>query len=300
MNNFGLLLRKYSVPVLFTIIGLLVLIYGFSNGQNAKFLFAAAMMLAAGVLSGLFSMGKLRPIVVIATGVGFGIVAIWLLVLSFTDVKQTLKYEADRDLCVEMAKQNLIDIRFLQETYKKNNGKYIDNWDDLVAFAKEGTMPIPIAKGTVPKDKITSEERDYLYNDNRPIDYNMTEEEAYRLSKWKEGPRYNELFKDFVRDTIQKSIMDTKFKSKGYIESREKAGLKAFDPDKLPYIPFTENKKWNLQVRDSVKMGEIVGPSIEVRGTLPFGEIEGTKDKIEMYFGNISTLDTEGSWEKED
>ena len=300
MNNLGLLLRKYSVPALFTIIGLLVLVYGFSNGQNAKFLFAASMMLAAGILSGLFSMGKLRPIVVLGTGVGFGIVAIILLVLSFTDVKQTLKYEADRDLCVEMAKQNLTDIRFLQETYKKKYGTYMDNWDDVVQFAKVGTMPIPIAKGTVPKDKITPEERDYLYNDNRPIDYNMTEEEAYRLSKWTEGPRYNMLFKDFVRDTIQKSIMETKFKSRGYVEGRAKAGLKAFDADKLPYIPFTDNKKWSLQVRDSVKMGEIVGPSIEVRGKLPFGEIEGTKEKIEMYFGNISTLDTEGSWEKED
>lgn len=62
-----------------------------------------------------------------------------------------------------------------------------------------------ISEGAVPACKITREEREYLYNDNRPIDRQMTEEEAIRLSKWKEGPRYDEYFKGFRRDNISYS-----------------------------------------------------------------------------------------------
>lgn len=46
-----------------------------------------------------------------------------------------------------------------------------------------------------PSEKMTPAERDYLYGDNRPIDAQMTAEEAIRLSKWEEGPRYDEYFK---------------------------------------------------------------------------------------------------------
>jgi hypothetical protein len=46
-----------------------------------------------------------------------------------------------------------------------------------------------------PHVRITVAERDYLYGDNRPIDAQMTAEEAIRLSKWVEGPRYDEYFK---------------------------------------------------------------------------------------------------------
>ena len=96
MNNLGLLLRKYSVPAIFTIVGFAVLIYGFSNGQSGTFLFASAMMLAAGVLSGLFSMGKLTPPVVVGTGIGFGIIALILIYLSYDSVSTTRQYERDR------------------------------------------------------------------------------------------------------------------------------------------------------------------------------------------------------------
>lgn len=303
MDNIGVLIRKFSVPALFIIIGLGVLIFGFSSDQNGFFKFSAGMMLAAGVLSALFSLGKLRPIVVIGTGVLFGVVAALLLFYSYKTVSTTLTYEKDRTLCMEMAKQNLTDIRFLQKIHHEKTGKYINNWEDLVDFAKNGTMPQLISKGTVPSEKITSEERDYLYGDNRPIDNKMTEEEALRLSKWKEGPRYHELFEGFVRDTQQVRILTRKFRSKSYMENRIKNDLGSFDPEALPYIPFTDNKeKWDLKVKDSVTIGDLTGSAIYVGGSIPFGPFEDSKYRIVVEFGSktLSTLDTEGSWEKDE
>jgi len=301
MNNIGLIVRKYSVPFLFTVIGLLVLIVGIMQGQQPNFLLAAAMILMAGILSTLFSLGKLRPTMVMIVGGIFGVVALFLFWISYDGISESVQYQKDRDQSIEMAKQNMMDIRFLQKVYKEKNGKYIDNWDDLIDFAENGTMPYLYSKGSVPAERITAEERDYLYGDKRAIDNNMTEEEAYKLSKWKEGPRYDSLFSDFVRDTLQVSIMKTKFKNSSYVRNREKLEMGPFDAKALPYIPFTnKKKKWSLQTRDSVKVGEEVGPAILVEGTLPFAEKEGSQKKIKFYFGSLSTFDLDGSWELEE
>jgi len=298
MNNIGLLIRKYSVPFLFTVVGLVILIFGFMKGQGPNFLIAASMIFAAGILSALFSLGILKPRMVILIGSLFGIVSIGLIVVSWLSVNQTLEYGRDKSRCIEIAKQNLTDIRFLQKVHKEKYGTYIDNWDDLVDFAKNGTMSNIIAKGTVPSTPITVEEMEYLYGDGRAIDNNMTEEEAYRLSKWKEGPRYDSLFVGFVRDTVQVSIYETKFQNKSYQRSREKLDLYKFSADSLPIIPYT-NKKWKLEVRDSVKIGDIVAPAMRVEGELPFAELENTSKWIKMFFGDLNSHELEGSWEQE-
>jgi uncharacterized membrane protein len=114
MNNLGLLVRKFSVPVLFTVIGLIVLIVGLANGQDTMFLLAAAMILVAGVLSTLFSLGKLRPMIVMLLGGVFGIIAIILIVVSIYSVGNSVEYEDNRDMSLEIAKQNMREIRFLQ------------------------------------------------------------------------------------------------------------------------------------------------------------------------------------------
>lgn len=298
MNDLGLLVRKYSVPFLFTLVGLVILIFGFVKGQGSNFLIAASMIFVAGILSALFSFGVLKPKLVILIGSVFGVVSIALISVSWFSVSDTLKHGRDTKRCMEISKQNLTDIRFLQKVHKEKYGTYIDNWDDLVEFAKTGTMPSIIAKGTVPSTPITVEEMEYLYGDGRAIDNNMTEEEAYRLSKWSEGPRYDSLFAGFVRDTVQVSILKTKFMNKSYVRSREKLDLYPFSADSLPIIPFTK-KQWTLEVRDSIKLGDIVGPSIRVEGVLPFAELQGTDKYIKMYFGDLTTFDLEGSWEKE-
>ncbi|XOV68367.1 MAG: hypothetical protein ACFHU9_04165 [Fluviicola sp.] len=301
MNNLGLIVRKYSVPFLFTVIGLSVLIFGLMESQGSRFLIAAAMILMAGVLSTLFSLGKLKPKMVMIIGGAFGLIAFLLMWFSYREVNQSLTYQKNRDKCIEIAKQNMIDIRFLQKIHKEKYGTYIDNWDDLIEFAKTGTMPYVYSRGTVPAQKITPEERDYLYGDNRAIDNNMTEEEAYRLSKWKEGPRYDTLFSGFIRDTQQVSIMKTKFENSSYVSNRQKLEIYAFNADSLPYIPYTGGKKkWTIQTKDSIKIGEEVGPAILVEGYLPFAKREGSNKKIHFYFGSISTFDLDGSWEIEE
>lgn len=95
--------------------------------------------------------------------------------------------------------------------------------------------------------------------------------------------------------------METKFRNKSYRDNRKKLEIYDFSADSLPYIPYTNGKKmWSLQTRDSVKIGEEVGPTIYVEGHLPFAKMEGSKKKIHVFFGSLTTFEMEGSWEIED
>lgn len=85
---------------------------------------------------------------------------------------------------------------------------YVDN-ETMDSFnpCNSGDFPsnegeeISVATPPVPSRKISVEERNYLYGDNRPIDQNMTAEEAARLSLWTEGPNWGE-FSQWMQDTI--------------------------------------------------------------------------------------------------
>jgi len=301
MTNLSVLLKKYSIPFIFFILGIMMLVIGVSQNQGSSFMMAAVLMFVAGVLSIAYSSGKVKAGLIYIFGVVAGIAAIVTLYMSYNSVEETSTYNENYKKCKSIAKQNLEDIRYIQKAYAEANGKYADNWEDLIDFAKNGTVPFVDAQGVVPSRKITIEENKYLYTNNPPIDNNMTDEEAYKLSKWKNGPNWAKDFKDFKRDTIQKSLYSTKFESKAYLESRKKSGFGKFYLDSLPYIPYTNPKvKWTLETKDSIQVGEAILPAIKVTGMIPFASIKGKdNDQEEIFFGSLTTNDTSGSWESE-
>lgn len=121
---------------------------------------------------------------------------------------------------------------------------YIDGSDEEISLES-----LTYRVSVLPPCKITVEERDYLYGDNRAIDVNMTSMEATRLSKWKEGPRYESYFKYFNPDehvTVSHStggyaVADT-VDSDDYYETEDYAGPYYLSPSKV--LAFW-NKKFN-------------------------------------------------------
>lgn len=296
--NPSMLVKKFSIPFLFLVAGLIMIFFGIKNNQDATFMMSSVMMFAAGILSLLYSTGRLTTKITFIVGIAAGIAAAFTLYMSYKSVSDTNTYNKNYMMCKSLAIQNLQDIRFVQKMYMEKHGKFIADWDELVEYTKNGTLPHVIAKGNVPDTFITPAERDYLYGKNVPIDNKMTELEAYRLSKWSSGPRYNRLFSEFRRDTVQVSIMESKFLSKSYQKARETAGFGKFHADSLPYIPFTGGKeKWKIETVDSIQMGEVTVPGLYINGTIPFAKIQGTKNES-LSFGNLTSNDLTGSWEE--
>lgn len=300
-SQFSVLLKKYSVPFLLFVVGIIMLIFGLRNNQDAVFVISAIMMFAAGAISILYSSGKFKPMLAYLIGVVAGSAAIVVLAISWVSVAETQQYEQDYEECRSLAKQNLEDVRYIQKAYVEQYGVYLSDWDALIDFAKNGTIPYVDSKGSVPDRRITPEENKYLYTGNPAIDNKMTEDEAYRLSKWKEGPNWQEEFSDFKRDTIPKSLLESKFQSRSYREARTKMGFYAFSADSLPFIPFSKGlEKWNFEAIDSINVNDVTYPALYVSGKIPFARIKGKdNDTEEMYFGSLTTNDLAGSWEND-
>ncbi|MDX2361525.1 MAG: hypothetical protein QNK23_12015 [Crocinitomicaceae bacterium] len=295
-SELSLLLKKYSIPALLLIAGVFMLIIGFTGNQNGVFMVAAILMLAAAAISILYSSGNLKPKLLIAIGLLAGAGAIVTLVISSTSVYNTATYNDNYDFCKLMSKQNLEDIRYIQKVHAEQNGTYLSDWDAFIEFAKNAEVDIVEAQGVVPSRAIDMDENNYLYTGNPPIDRDMNEEEAYRLSLWLEGPNYSD-FSNFKRDTVSQSLIEFKFGNDSYTENREKLEFYAFSVDSLPIIPFT-TERWNLETLDSLNINDLVQPAIKVSGMIPFAEQEGKNDdQEEMFFGSITTHSVDGSWE---
>jgi len=293
-NDLSLLLKKYSVPALFIVLAIVMLILGLQSKQDATYIISTIMMFAAGVLSLLYSSGKISSKLLSILSLGAGVLAMTTIGLSYCSVSDSVAHQNKYAKCVKESETNLRDIRSSQKAYAEINGKYAATWDELIEFIKNGKVPFVEAEGVVPSRKITEAERGILYGDNRALDVNMTEVEAIKLARGS-NPALD--LKNFKRDTVMVSFIDSKFKNKSAIDSRVKAGFGAFNPDKLPIIPMTKGKKWTLEAADSVQMGEDFFPAIRVSGKLPIARIKGTKTD-EMYFGKLTTNDTSGSWEQ--
>lgn len=298
-SQFSVLFKKYSVPVILLILALTMLIVGIKDQQDSMFMIASVMMFAASAISLLYSSGKFKPILATIIGLVAGVIAVVILWISYNSVVDTDTYNKNYVKCKLLAQQNLEDIRYVQKAYADQNGTYIGDWDAFVEFVKTGKVPFVDAQGVVPNRKITAEENKFLYTGNPPIDNNMTEDEAYRLSKWTAGPNWQVDFANFKRDTIMVSLMESKFMSRSYKENREKLGFYAFTPDSLPVIPYTK-EQWKLETVDSILVGDTKAPAMRVSGSIPFAKIQGKNgDKEEMFFGSLTTPELEGSWEGE-
>lgn len=296
-SNISLLFKKYAVPSLFFDLGVILFITGVSSKQDAMFMIASVMMFLAGLLSILYSTGEFKRTLLNIFGGVAGVAAIATYILSFKSVSDTAKYNADYELCRGKSIRNLDDIRYAQKAYMEKYGTYAADWETLVEYIKTGTVPIIDAAGVVPDRKITEEERDYLiqfglYKKNQAIDFKMNEKEAYYLSK-----RTNILtdLVGFKRDTIERSILEMKFMSKAYSDSRIKSGFGRFYADSLPYIPFTKGKTWKLEISQLVSGSDTI-PTLKLNGFIPFAKIQGTPDE-ELSFGTLSANDLVGNWE---
>lgn len=291
-NNFSVLFKKYSVPVLLLILGVVLLIVGVKNEQGTTFMMSSVLMFIAGGLSMLYSSGKMKTMFLVIFGALAGIAGIVMLSISWNEVSTEIATQERDELCEKTAKQNLEDIIYIQKQYQELNGVYAGTWDEVTDFINNGEVDYVYSEGSTPSRPLKREESKFLYNDNRPLDNNMTESEAYRLSKWELNPNATDYI-GFKRDTTQVSLLSSKFESRSYLEARKLSGLGQFYPDSLRYIPLTKGKtEWTLETRDSLDIGEgATAPSIKVNGVLPF-------TKIKMSFGSLtSPNELSGSWE---
>lgn len=300
MQNIAILIKKFSVPFIFGLIGFVLLIVGLIKEQSVEFIFSAVVILGSAIISAFNVSGILSA--KMTKIIGFISLAMALLVLGFTytSISETVEHNKNYKACKGLSIRNLRDVQTAQKAYLSKNNVYAHDWNTLITFIEEDSIAILDAEGSVPSRKITEKERDYLirfnlYKRGQAIDNKMTELEAYYLSKSPEIPV--ELI-GFRRDTINVSFIETTFsKNRSYVKERKDNGYGEFSAENLRYIPFTDNKKtWKIDTA-SVVIGSDTLPTVRIEGILPMSEIKGASRKETMFFGKLDNSDLSGSWE---
>ena len=300
MLNIALLIKKYSVPFLFGLIGFLLLLTGLMKNQSLEFIFAAIVILLSAGVSALNVSGKISPSLTRIIGfVSLG-VAIIVLFFTFGSVSETVEHQKDYKACKGLSIRNLKDAQTAQKAYLVKNKVYAPDWNTLVKFIKEDSIAILDAEGSVPSRKITEKERDYLvkfnlYKKGQAIDNKMNEMDAYYLSK---SPICPFELTTFRRDTVNVSFIETTFtKNRSYMKERFDNGYGEFVAESLKFIPFTEKKdSWKIDTA-TVVIGSDTLSTVLIKGTLPLTAIKDAPKKETMFFGKLDNNDLSGSWE---
>ena len=160
MLNIALLIKKYSVPTIFGLVGLLLLFQGITTDQSIEFIFASIVILLSTVLSFLNVSGIISNKITKIIGflsLSVAGVAIYITVNSVTD---TVKHNDDYDFMKGISIRNLRDVQAAQKAYKDKYKVYAHNWETIINFIENDSIAQVDAEGTVPNRKITEKERD--------------------------------------------------------------------------------------------------------------------------------------------
>ena len=246
-------LFKFLLPTLFLIFGLYLLgmvvnptVVVLNNGvekeipQNMQFTIASLFFIAASLVWFLYLLGVINTMIgYVLMGVML-IISVFVLYTSYDNISSTVQFNTDFAQKEADIKVRLDDIKQAQLAYKEFYGVYCPTMDSLIYFVHTGKKMKIKKEGAVPDDKLTTDEIAYLYGDNRPSDFKMTEIEATALSKWPKNTR-QELI-GFKRDTSFVSVLEAVFLDPKRLKEREKMMSSLdFNADDLRYVPHTKN-----------------------------------------------------------
>ncbi len=303
MQNFSVLLKKYSVPFLFSALGIVLIVVSLVTEQPFEFILASIIILICSVFLFLTVSGSVSNKITNMIGGVSLVLAAYAFYTALSSVGSSIQHNNDYALMKGLAIRNLKDVQVAQKEYEKKYGVFAADWNAIISFIENDSIADIVRKGSVPNRKITEEERDYLiqfglYKKGQAIDNKMTDLEAYYLSKSDICPP--ELI-TFKRDTLMVSFIETTFtRNSGYLTEREQNNYGEFDAKKLRYIPFTNDKvEWNVDT--------IMKPSgtdtvcfFRLEGILPIPENEGAKADEIMALGSLLEFNLSGSWEDEE
>ena len=303
MQNFSVLLKKYSVPFLFSALGIVLIVVSLVTEQPFEFILASIIILICSVFLFLTVSGSVSNKITNMIGGVSLVLAAYAFYTALSSVGSSIQHNNDYALMKGLAIRNLKDVQTAQKEYEKKYGVFAADWNTIINFIENDSIADIVRKGSVPNRKITEKERDYLiqfglYKKGQAIDNKMTDLEAYYLSKSDICPTELATFK---RDTVMVSFIETTFtKNRGYLTEREQNNYGEFNAKKLRYIPFTNDKvEWNIDT--------VMKPSgtdtvcfFRLEGILPIPENEGAKADEIMALGSLLEFNLSGSWEDEE
>lgn len=306
LEQLGVFAKKFMFPIFIIIAGIALIMLGQTTDpttgikQTDDFLLGAYAILAAGVISLLYTLDVINKIVnVIALFILF-IITGFFAYKSYMSVEQTIAEREAKEEWDNMTKQALSDIRDVQLAYKKKYGFYASEYSELARFLKEDKVMDVIVKGDIPDRRLTVEEGKILgYNQLKDEDKysEITQEEAVVLNI-------------ITVDTLWYPVMEVMFTGEQAVKMNE-GRLYPFDVENLGKIvdvpsvnKLTKNTKRAEKVAalspynypmttDSIREGEDLISYLFIYDPIPFDPFV-KRDTLSV--GSKTEPKTNGSW----
>ena len=138
--------------------------------------------------------------------------------LCTMSIMTPIKFDQEREKREKAIIQNLIDIRTAQIEYKKLNGVYCADADELVKFIEEGKMPMVLKEGTLTDEQLKN---------------GLTEQKALAIIKKGNAKEIAENgLEGFRRDTAYVTVYESLFASRYTMEQVKN----------IVYVPYSEKQ----------------------------------------------------------
>lgn len=290
MNNLVETLQKYIFSTLLIIAGALIIIKG-NSGSNMTidnpdvtwtlFILAGAGLLLGGIISALFIAGFISRMIATVLLVVFLAGSSYFAYANYQSVTARIALENKYSFIRENIKQGLIDIRDIQNEYKKIKGFYTNDFDTLVNFVlNEKTYDIK-KTGVIPSDKIGEEYWSVL-------GYKKTDNDFFsKIESWDEDEAL--LAGKIKRDTIYKSLLEDIFNPEN---KSQKDRAFNFNIDSIEFIRnyLSGTLKYSLEA-DTISDGS---PVFLAKEPAPFYILGKDRDTLQV--GSLTDTKTTGNW----
>lgn len=235
------LISRFTPVLIFTVLGLLVIIFGVNTGQGSEYMIGGGALLLIAVVVLLNALQIISNTISMVVSLVLVLVSAGLIYYNFQSINGPIQFLKEKNRRYAYVIQNLKDIREAQLAYKKKNGVFATTFDTLVTFVETDSIPLVKRSGSVP-DGLTMElaiDSGYLHLDTSLV---PAKEVIYT-----------------------KEYMDSRYKKQPLVL------------DSLEYIPFGGGAKFEMEVSSIERTGGIQVPVIEVRDSNPFDPTEVMK-----------------------
>jgi len=295
LEKVGFYSKKFLFPVMITLIGVLLLVFGFKENtiigehQSPWFIYGAFAIFMAGIVTILMVLDVINRIVHLIIMVILFVGAIILGVLSYNSLQITIVKTEQLDAYKRSTIQSLEDIRTIQLFHRKHKGKFAENFDEIDNFLFNDkilklTPMVLHPSGKVPDRQPNLEEIAIL-------GYDQIKDE----SKIQDGIDLDEamILGYFTYDSTWVPVLDEIKKQVNTDENR----YFEFDASKVAYVPQGNySRKFLMEYA-----GDTLNSNFMVRDSRPYTPftLDSLADNDDwLILGELENGTTNGSWEE--
>lgn len=314
MNDTLKSIWNYVLSGILLIAGFLFLImYAKSSGlekQPVEMLYGSLFMIMAGVIALPIVATRIRKgVATLVAGLAV-LCAGFLIYTLVTDINKEIDFQAAFTEYGDVTKQRLVDIRAVQEEYRKVNGVFASEWDTLIQFVNTPAIPkvLNIGGWDLRRVSATDTIRDGSFQEYFDLGLVISKADMDSIASLESERLGHQVSSEMLAHMMNDNQTNYRVQDTSYVtfyeeyfrpELREAQGLPVFELAELPYNPHPKAEGAKFILRTGlIESGEagLKLPVIEVKDSKPFGRLNVKRDTL--MFGSLIEAKTDGNWSR--